>query len=210
MANVDISNGTCYRAQYAETAGDFIPCGNVAFGNWPCCLPGDVCLGFEGANACYNAAGQYLILTPLRPPSVYLSLYVVSTSSCWLVEGLELTFWKPCTAGDTYIAGCSDVDYVDKTCPQKLGFDDQEWVGIQHCNEQGDGIWDWGGCKLDPANSTSVSRLANNQCDPYCSTTLWVGGSSIAAYAVSGFIFLTLSPLLDLRYLPSLLLWCND
>lgn len=58
MVNADISNGTCYQAQYSETNGDFIPCGNVAFGNWPCCAAGDVCLGFEGANACYDANSQ--------------------------------------------------------------------------------------------------------------------------------------------------------
>lgn len=59
MARADISNGTCYWAQYSKTRGNFIPCGNVAFGNWPCCTPGDVCLGFEGANACYDADSQY-------------------------------------------------------------------------------------------------------------------------------------------------------
>lgn len=74
---------------------------------------------------------------------------------------------------------------MDKTCPEKLGFDDQEWVAIQHCNEQDDGNWDWGGCRNDPVNDTSITKLANDACDSYCSTTLWVGASSIAAYAVS-------------------------
>lgn len=54
MVNLNLSNGTCYFAQQTETNGDFIPCGNIALGNWPCCKAGDVCLGFESANACYD------------------------------------------------------------------------------------------------------------------------------------------------------------
>lgn len=76
---------------------------------------------------------------------------------------------------------------MDKTCPEKLGFDDQEWVGIQHCSEEDDGNWDWGGCRNDPVNDTAITKLANDACDSYCSTTLWVGASSIAAFAVSEF-----------------------
>lgn len=58
-------------------------------------------------------------------------------------------------------------------------------MAIQHCNEEDNGNWDWGGCKNDPVNDTSITKLANDACDSYCSTTLWVGASSIAAYAVS-------------------------
>lgn len=54
MVDINVSNGTCYFAQQSETNGDFIPCGNIALGHWPCCKTGDVCLGFETANACYD------------------------------------------------------------------------------------------------------------------------------------------------------------
>lgn len=52
--NANISNGTCYFGKNNQTKGDFIPCGNIAFGNWPCCYLGDSCLGFQTANACYD------------------------------------------------------------------------------------------------------------------------------------------------------------
>lgn len=58
--DANLSNGTCYSAQWTATNGDFIPCGNTALGNWPCCKTGDACLGFETANACYDAACQSL------------------------------------------------------------------------------------------------------------------------------------------------------
>lgn len=54
MVNPDISNGTCYSSANSESKGDFIPCGNVEFGNWPCCLAGNVCLDFGDANACWD------------------------------------------------------------------------------------------------------------------------------------------------------------
>lgn len=54
MVNPDISNGTCYSSANSKSTGDFIPCGNVEFGNWPCCLAGNVCLDFGDANACWD------------------------------------------------------------------------------------------------------------------------------------------------------------
>ncbi|CAN8104888.1 unnamed protein product [Discula destructiva] len=144
MVNVNLSNGTCYYAPRAVTNGDFIPCGNIALGNWPCCKTGDVCLAFETANACYDYA-----------------------------------------SGNTYVAGCTDQEYVDSTCPQKLGFFDQEWVAIHHCGTTPGGDTNWGGCKNDPANDTALTKIPNSMCDPYCtlSVPLWVGASSIEAYA---------------------------
>lgn len=91
------------------------------------------------------------------------------------------------TAGNTYIAGCTDPSYADKTCPSKLGFDDQEWVAIDHCGTDSNGDTDWGGCKNSPANETALTKLPNSSCDPYCATTLWVGGTTIDAYAVSNY-----------------------
>ncbi|CAN8104184.1 unnamed protein product [Discula destructiva] len=82
------------------------------------------------------------------------------------------------------MAGCTDQSYVDKTCPQKLGFKDQEWVGMVHCGTGANGDTDWGGCKVDPANATDLFKLPNESCDDYCSTTLWVGAADIPLYAV--------------------------
>lgn len=83
------------------------------------------------------------------------------------------------------MAGCTDQSYVDKTCPQKLGFKNQEWVGMIHCGTESNGDTDWGGCKVDPANSTDLFKLPNESCDDYCATTLWVGVADIPSFAVS-------------------------
>lgn len=100
---------------------------------------------------------------------------------------------SPTAAGNSYVAGCTDATYGDSTCPRKLGFGDQEWVAIHHCATDASGDTEWGGCKNTPANETKLTVLPLSMCDPYCeSTTLFVGGSTIAAYAVSP--LLSLSP----------------
>ncbi|ORY58796.1 uncharacterized protein BCR38DRAFT_352477, partial [Pseudomassariella vexata] len=53
--SMNVSKGTCYYAEHNVTKGDFIPCGNVELGHWPCCHTGDVCLGYLNGNACYDA-----------------------------------------------------------------------------------------------------------------------------------------------------------
>lgn len=85
------------------------------------------------------------------------------------------------------MAGCTDQSYVDKTCPQKLGFSDQEWVGLDQCGTELNGDKDWGGCKVEPANATDLFKLPNANCDDYCSTTLWIGTADIPSFAVSSF-----------------------
>jgi hypothetical protein len=57
--NPDISNGTCYYSGGAEAPSRFIPCGNEASGNKPCCESQDMCLS---SNACYNGECECLIL----------------------------------------------------------------------------------------------------------------------------------------------------
>lgn len=74
-------------------------------------------------------------------------------------------------AGNTYIAGCTDATYGDATCPQKLGFGDQEWVAIDHCGTDSQGNTEWGGCKNTPVNDTQLTKLANSMCSPYCAST---------------------------------------
>lgn len=53
-ADPNVSNGTCYSTENTEAIGNFIPCGNVALGHWPCCHAGDFCLSFDDANACWD------------------------------------------------------------------------------------------------------------------------------------------------------------
>ncbi|ORY62594.1 uncharacterized protein BCR38DRAFT_372584 [Pseudomassariella vexata] len=50
----DVSHGTCYYAQNSEAKGDFIPCGNIEWGDWPCCHVGSICLGYDDSNACWD------------------------------------------------------------------------------------------------------------------------------------------------------------
>jgi hypothetical protein len=83
MANVLISNGTCYSGAGKKLDGSlFIPCGNAAVKNAACCGVGDTCLS---NNACFGVHGP---------------------------EGQEGTLL-------TYLAGCSDADYRDGSCPNK-------------------------------------------------------------------------------------------
>ncbi|KAK9421418.1 hypothetical protein SUNI508_05653 [Seiridium unicorne] len=141
--NPNLSNGTCYYAESAETKGEFIPCGNSALGHWPCCYRGDSCLSFQDANACFD---------------------------------------NP--TGNTYFAGCTDPSFTDRACPQKSSlFDDQEWVAIQQCQtDTGSGNATWGGCKVS-ADSTELEVLPHSSCDPYCSSGIYSGSTSLPAYA---------------------------
>ncbi|KAI0885493.1 uncharacterized protein GGS22DRAFT_187777 [Annulohypoxylon maeteangense] len=67
--------------------------------------------------------------------------------------------WTCCIAGDiclgssacyhrhfdiTYIAGCTDPDYKDSSCPSKGGFDKQQWVGLENCKYDTN---IWAGCQ---------------------------------------------------------------
>ncbi|KAK8025474.1 hypothetical protein PG990_003297 [Apiospora arundinis] len=113
--DINVSNGTCYYTEHMQTKGNFIACGNVAFGHWPCCQ-----------------AGGYV------PQSGYHG-----------------------TAGNTYLAGCTDAGFNARSCPWKsLLFHEQEWVAIQQCHP-GSGNEDtvWGGCKVD-ANQTTCRTPA--------------------------------------------------
>lgn len=179
----DRSNGTCYMGKRKQAQGDLIPCGNVAYGNWPCCYSGDTCLGFQTANACYDPSSKLLIDLGTRPAicATDASSFVPRTS----LVPILLTRPSRGTAGNAYMAGCTDEYYVDKTCPQKLDFSDQEWVGILHCGTDSNGDTDWGGCKVPAEHATKLAKLANEDCDPYCATTLWIGGSEIPGFAVS-------------------------
>ncbi|KAK8039385.1 hypothetical protein PG993_007796 [Apiospora rasikravindrae] len=53
--DINVSNGTCYYTEHEKTKGNFIACGNVAFGHWPCCQAGDMCLSLGNANGCWDS-----------------------------------------------------------------------------------------------------------------------------------------------------------
>ncbi|KAK6063201.1 hypothetical protein SCUP515_12606 [Seiridium cupressi] len=144
-ANPDLSNGTCYSSVNTTATGDFIPCGNVALGHWPCCLAGDFCLSFDDANACWDLSNK---------------------------------------AGNTYLAGCTDLGFNDKACPWKSPeFEDQEWVGLIECDKgTGKNDTQWGGCKA-PENSTELVKLPHQSCDPYCTSYIFEGGTALPAFA---------------------------
>ena len=107
------SNGTCYWQAGKKSNSQFIPCGNVAFGNIPCCESGHWCLS---SRACFGL-------------------------------------------GVTYLAGCTDSQYEDESCPNKgdygsklnikgtvaspLIYTDQSWTGLVYCSGSSG---EWSGC----------------------------------------------------------------
>lgn len=160
----DVSNGTCYSAENTQADGKYIPCGNVALGHWPCCHAGDVCLSFDDANACYDADCKFFL-------AVNASIVFSSAADC-----------SP--AQNTYIAGCTDSGFNDRSCPRKsTQFNTQQWVAIQHCDTgTGNNDTKWGGCKVD-SDQVELTVLPHQSCDPYCSSYIYEGSSALPAFA---------------------------
>ncbi|KAK7749159.1 hypothetical protein SLS62_008339 [Diatrype stigma] len=64
-----------------------------------------------------------------------------------------------------YIAGCTDPNYSHPACPQKLYFQDQQWLGLVRCGTSDDVTKkdeEWAGCKEKPNQSLDV---APSKCD---------------------------------------------
>lgn len=70
---------------------------------------------------------------------------VINPSS---VDLLALT--RP--VGVTYLAGCTDSDYEDSSCPDKGDFSDQTWAGLVYCNGTSN---EWVACE-DDGSTVSV------------------------------------------------------
>lgn len=87
-------------------------------------------------------------------------------------------------AGNTYLAGCTDPQYTDSSCPWKSDdFDSQEWVGLIRCsavNKTAD-KWAWAGCSVSSDSYTSLERLAS--CDCTSKATLFVGQQALTRHA---------------------------
>jgi len=116
-------------------------------------------------------------------------------SVCLSVEIARIKIKTPdiasVTAGNTYVAGCTDPSFGSPECLHKPPpFHDQEWVAInQACknlneNSASDNITNWTGCVVDN-NSTELVKLPMASCTPYCEPTnvLYAGSSSLAAFA---------------------------
>ncbi|CAJ2506687.1 Uu.00g078730.m01.CDS01 [Anthostomella pinea] len=140
--NIFLSNGTCYTAVGKKfEAGNFIPCGNDAFGHHTCCGGGDNCLA---DNACFGYYG-----------SGY---------------GSSLT----------YMAGCTDPDYKDATCPDKKGIDDGPWIALTLCDNS-DGVW--AACSQE-GNPTTLQPGSFCSCtDAASATTAFSDSNSLANIA---------------------------
>lgn len=170
--NSGISNGTCYYAENTETKGDFVPCGNSAIQAWPCCKLGSFCLSLGDANACWEAKCW-------------------STTTKTMSKTPTTNPLPPSSAGNTYIAGCTDPSFGSPNCGRKPpAFHEQEWVPInQACkdlnaNAKATNVTNWTGCKIDD-NSTELVKLPLAACTPYCDTehVIYAGSSSLAAFA---------------------------
>jgi hypothetical protein len=83
----------CYYSANNLLESVFLPCGDPQNGFKTCCEAGDNCLA---NNACYSPRCKY---------SSYFSL------SSFIVEKIIV--------GTTYLAGCTDPDYKDGSCPEK-------------------------------------------------------------------------------------------
>ncbi|EMR66757.1 hypothetical protein UCREL1_6259 [Eutypa lata UCREL1] len=69
--------------------------------------------------------------------------------------------------GTTYIAGCTDPTYSHPSCPQKLYFQDQPWLGLVRCGKSNDvhkKEEEWAGCE-EPDDLSLDEAPANCDCD---------------------------------------------
>ncbi|KUI71191.1 hypothetical protein VM1G_06994 [Cytospora mali] len=82
--------------------------------------------------------------------------YCDSSSSCYDND-----------TGNSYLAGCTDPEYTDSSCPWKSDeFADQEWVGIIRCDaiDKTADEWAWAGCSVPTSAYTSLERLGSCDC----------------------------------------------
>ncbi|KAK7977355.1 hypothetical protein PG996_003420 [Apiospora saccharicola] len=105
--DINVSNGTCYYTEHKETRGDFIACGNVAFGHWPCCQAGDMCLSLGNVNGCWDSdtGNTYLAgctdpgfnarACPWKPPLFHEQEWV-AIQQCHAGKGDDGTVWGGC------------------------------------------------------------------------------------------------------------------
>lgn len=88
------------------------------------------------------------------------------------------------TAGNTYLAGCTDAQYTDGSCPWKSDdFDEQEWVGLVRCDavNKTANEWAWAGCSVPADAYTSLRRMGT--CDCTSKATLFVGEQALLRHA---------------------------
>ncbi|KAK1676097.1 hypothetical protein BDP55DRAFT_631786 [Colletotrichum godetiae] len=107
----------------------------------------------------------------------------ISNGTCYHGPGDEVGEWFPCGNADlgyktccqggdmclsshacyngrfgiTYLAGCSDPDYRDSSCPDKGALSDQPWTGLVYCNGTSE---EWVACKQSASPTTLTSADA--------------------------------------------------
>lgn len=90
----------------------------------------------------------------------------------------------PSSAGNTYLAGCTDPMYTDGSCPWKSDdFAEQEWVGLTRCDAVNETAneWAWAGCSVPSSAYTTLKRLGT--CDCTDKATLFVAGQALLRHA---------------------------
>lgn len=153
-----VSNGTCYYAAGKEADQVYIPCGNVAFGTYSCCMQGDTCLS---SNACFNAECTYL-------QTSILSLLIRSI------------------VGDTYLAGCTDPTFEDPACGRKGMFGEQQWVGLVRCfvsNDTSSNEEEWAPC-TESSQPTVTKPNQGCECTASAHTAAFTDNPSLTNFAV--------------------------
>ncbi|ROW09065.1 hypothetical protein VMCG_03003 [Cytospora schulzeri] len=86
--------------------------------------------------------------------------------------------------GSTYLAGCTDPEYTDGSCPFKsTDFEDQEWVGLVRCDAINETAneWPWAGCSVPSSASTTLQRLGTCDCDG--KATLFIDEQALLRHA---------------------------
>ncbi|KAI3539741.1 hypothetical protein CSPX01_08697 [Colletotrichum filicis] len=107
----------------------------------------------------------------------------ISNGTCYHGPGDEVGEWFPCGNADlgyktccqggdmclsshacyngrfgiTYLAGCSDPDYRDASCPDKGAMSDQPWAGLVYCNGTSE---QWVACEQSAKPTTLTSADA--------------------------------------------------
>ncbi|KAK3990986.1 hypothetical protein QBC44DRAFT_368328 [Cladorrhinum sp. PSN332] len=96
------------------------------------------------------------------------------THCCWLgAMCLEYNACYSFWVGATYLAGCTNPDYKDASCPDKRVHSDQQWTGMRLCNN--DAIWAAG----EESSPTMLTRGDKHDCPPTPTPIIDFFGSKI-------------------------------
>lgn len=88
------------------------------------------------------------------------------------------------SAQTTYLAGCTDPNYEDPSCPSKGDYDDQQWTGLVRCFVNNDTLTDepWASCEDDEQPLVEKSDLADS-CVCEGKTPVFTAGTGLPVFA---------------------------